>query len=483
LIRYYPDQKHVVLPIRDDLELEISWFMDSTQHFDDQLQVFRIADNLVGLIIADGVSSSSGGRIASVYLSHYIPEFIAENTSKNVSGFELQELGQKAIDYAVDKLVKIETKTGTSNSSFIDLIIQSKQLEEVLVILEEPAKRMDYLEINHEKFSNEYSEILNKVKEQGISIKRLQKMIEYLQGYLYNLQQEGQSLKENKSRIYSSLNRIVNDEVALNSLFKKDRKKVVDTIRKAIKIIEQAENSTLELIGRINGVKDDNSRVSFENIELLKTGLHKNLLSCITAIKEVHDSFRKKLPDWLPLVLFYIDERRENTDSLLENLSNRMKLQKRINFESTLAFVLIEILSPENDEKSKLVRFWSYMLGDPEAFILTSDKQWISHYKTTEGKLKSYVSSIKGIGGRMDICARYLGLNDVLIVGCDGANLKWTSKGGYSFVPLLKLINTGIQSNSIEKIPAKWFQKLTSNNAITDDFSLIAAWIRKNDQS
>ncbi|MFW9994639.1 MAG: hypothetical protein ACFFD4_21530, partial [Candidatus Odinarchaeota archaeon] len=106
LTLYYPGQKDIVIPINEDLVLEISWEIDSREHFDDQLQVFKVKDRVIGLIIADGVSNSSGGRIASVYLSHYIPLFISEALTSNsdLSGFELQDVGIKAINYAVKKL-------------------------------------------------------------------------------------------------------------------------------------------------------------------------------------------------------------------------------------------------------------------------------------------------------------------------------------------------------------------------------------------
>ncbi|MFW9996374.1 MAG: hypothetical protein ACFFD4_30305, partial [Candidatus Odinarchaeota archaeon] len=124
--------------------------------------------------------------------------------------------------------------------------------------------------------------------------------------------------------------------------------------------------------------------------------------------------------------------------------------------------------------------FWSYILGDPEVYLLTCDKQWIAHYKTSEGKLKSFISSLRGIGGRLDLCQRYLEVGDILIAGSDGANLKWTPKGGYAFVPFLRMINTGTEKkNSIHDIPASWHQYLSSKKAITDDFSLITAKIKK----
>ena len=103
--KYFPLSKEIRIPITADSTLRVGCEMDSTIHFDDQIQVFQIADRYLGLILADGVSTSAGGRLASVSLCEYIPQYF--ETVKNGSlkpEWKLDQLCLNAVHYAVKKI-------------------------------------------------------------------------------------------------------------------------------------------------------------------------------------------------------------------------------------------------------------------------------------------------------------------------------------------------------------------------------------------
>lgn len=88
----------------------VSWqYSNTDKHGDDQVTAFSLP-GLVGVIICDGVSSSSCGHIAAAFTCYYIQEYIEKEFKTDLETRLYKEMAMAAIQYAGKQLSEFALK-------------------------------------------------------------------------------------------------------------------------------------------------------------------------------------------------------------------------------------------------------------------------------------------------------------------------------------------------------------------------------------
>jgi hypothetical protein len=112
--------------------VEIDWDLDLSSHGDDYISVFDLVDEYTFVMVADGVTECTSGRVASVFLSKYLKECLDEYIGHKGAFFyskeiSLEKVFLEALKCAVKKLREMHSKV----VSFKDLLSFRRKFKSV----------------------------------------------------------------------------------------------------------------------------------------------------------------------------------------------------------------------------------------------------------------------------------------------------------------------------------------------------------------
>jgi cell fate (sporulation/competence/biofilm development) regulator YlbF (YheA/YmcA/DUF963 family) len=124
--------------------VKIDWDLDRSAHGDDHISVFSIGDKYMFIIVADGVTECTSGRVASVFLSKYLQECLESYKGLKDPSFRQREILldkvlEEALNCAVDKLKKFHSKV----ISFKGISSLRKELKQIMEEFEKFQKFID----------------------------------------------------------------------------------------------------------------------------------------------------------------------------------------------------------------------------------------------------------------------------------------------------------------------------------------------------
>jgi predicted nucleic acid-binding Zn-ribbon protein len=249
--------------------VEIDWDLDRSAHGDDHISVFPIGDRYIFVIVADGVTGCTSGRVASVFLSKYIQECLESSKELKDSFFRqreilLEKVIEEALNCAVDKLKKLNSKV----ISLKDLFSLRKELKQIMEEIEKLQKSIDGV---YEPVETFREKILTKVTE---FVKRLNasQFFQIHSSRVINLQGEVRMLSQNISsfinyyqKMPSQLKSLTNN---FNELWKELENKLEipkfeNTIKSSIiQGQEDAEKVYADIVEKI--IQSDPSKIHFD---------------------------------------------------------------------------------------------------------------------------------------------------------------------------------------------------------------------------
>lgn len=372
--------------------LEISWAMSNVPHGDDQVLVVNQTD-IVALILADGVATSTVGRCASALLTHHIGRIFGEKSQdlnrEHLEGVEqfMRTVVLEAVENTQEEMNTFSQHMELSEPPPEDEPLEEGQLQEAF---ESVSKALGKIKEHRRK---QYIALgINPDKDQNI------KMLDYVLDWLEKKEQE---------------------------------------LAKPLKKPELAPPLREQGLATPPPTRSLTERVR-EIVEQLPKGSDETDQK---VIERLYDGLSKQNPqDW---------------DST-----------------TTLCFVL---LFPEEHEDHRVTRMVTLSLGDSQITILSPERLWVKHYGVRTAQVTTFVSTKNGIVGTADVASRVLYPGECVVLSSDGANTMWTTPAGVEGVPFHNLIYQHIKEGNLEGFAEGWLDYMRSNNALTDDASLIVA--------
>ena len=477
------------VPSKEGHGVEVGWIMDSTTHFDDQIEVFTIGTDYLGLILADGVSQSAGGRIASASICEYLPrqlDSLKEMVSNEppyqvIQAWCMQSIEKAAEDVKAtfDAAKKSLGEKKTAPQALLEAAQVLKRCQESRDNLAQLDGVLEKLFTSHQSFLKAFKPLSDAVVKTVYDQSAHARVIESIETYAKDLKALASQIKKLCIDIRAFMEWI-QEKKKVKSFIETTSPPLVNTM----KFLGTLFDGMLDFMlgnkhkGAITRKTFEQPEDAFSNDLQAFTISKSAFIESITAIEQ---AMYTNLPAWLRLILDHRDRNLEDVEKLVNDMVKRLNDDKQVASASTLALVILQ-LNSKNIDHGQWIPFWSFSLGDPEIFLQSGDGLWIPHYSISQGTLKTFVSGTEGIYGRIDACQRQLRPGDILILASDGANIRWTTPSGFEFVPFKNLIKEVLQERqSIKSVPGAWLAKLRTVVKVDDDASMVV--IRVNPSS
>ena len=441
---------------------EIAWDFDSTKHYDDFMSVSEINDFLV-LVMADGVSQSWCGRVASVYATKYAIDFLKEHKDQIKSGIssdDLERLIKDSIYYAGERIRKI--------GDAIKPYILVKKAEKEYETLE---KVRAYIKEITSRYSRDIERIMESVTSIYTFCDEVKKQVSLVldEKNVNKFMQKVKELEKANSQLRDMVNR-------MNSIIEE---KIKDLSRSKFKIYIQEKESFLNILKQLKA-----------SITMLKIDNYTNSNLTAFSLPSISDTFQKigisqdeykrsetSLKALIEEIVKMRNKKREDKKALEQSLLSRIVEFQLPAFTSTLTIFIANYKKPS--------KIYIAVLGDSDInMINTKTFEWTSLYSTaTSGGLTNYISSEKGVAGSPHIFNTTIEQKNVLIIlSTDGANISYTSPGGVPGAPFINKIKTATrEKGTIEGFPEQWIDYLRERNGSDDDISLFIASIKQEE--
>jgi serine/threonine protein phosphatase PrpC len=405
--------------------VEIDWEQELTKHGDDYVKVFDINKNIIFIIVADGVTGCTSGRVASVYISKYLMECLNENIkSARAQDKEiyLEKIFPKALMCSIEKLKKLHSK-----------ILFFKEFDAIK--------------------------------------KNTQNIIEELK-----------DLKDHivKSALLNMLISDVNSELRAHELFRR----AIEHIDKLEKLVKALQNSgKTQKINRYNErmekIKRDiaelatyysyysyDSKSFAKGVELLFNELD-------TLMKDLEEELKSVFIEFEKIIKSSFENKKDTDKFYLKIRGNIDQSQpSEINFATTFALLAIE-------EKNMLtnlpfIKVTTLCYGDTEINIVRKASIEVFSKRPYERILTSFISSKEGACGSSNFVVRYINEGLAIIVSTDGAKVYYSRPQGFPGVIFTNKLNQWIeQRKSVQGFSKDWIDFLKKENALDDDASLV----------
>jgi hypothetical protein len=378
--------------------LEVSWGMSNVPHGDDQVLVVKQAD-IVALILADGVATSTVGRCASALLTYHIGRIFEEKS---------QDLDRQHLES-------------------VERFMRTVVLEAVEKTREEMNALSEHIELGEPPPEDE-------PPEDGQLQEAFESVIEALG-----------KIKEHRRKQYMVLG--INPD--------KDRNiKILDYV------LEWLEKKEQELT------------MPLKKPELATPPREQELATPLSTRSST--GRLQEIVEQLPKGCDETDQK------VMERLYDGLSKQNPQDWNSTTT-LCFALLFPEEHEDHRVTRMVTLSLGDSQITILSPERLWVKHYEVRTAQVTTFVSTKNGIVGTADVASRVLYPGECVVLSSDGANTMWTTPAGVEGVPFHNLIDQHIKGGSFRNFAESWLDYMRSNNALTDDASLIVARVVDNE--
>ncbi|MEM3587881.1 MAG: hypothetical protein QXO71_11250, partial [Candidatus Jordarchaeaceae archaeon] len=150
----------------DKFLVEVDWDFNNTPHGDDQVTLFRSNDCLF-IILSDGVTTCTCGRLASIFVSHFIREYLEQNiVGEEKAQVNIEDLLLKSIRTASENLKMLHNhlKQEIAYYSLLQKIsTESDTLFNIIQSFSDILTRISKLVEVRNWFENKYNQIKVKI--------------------------------------------------------------------------------------------------------------------------------------------------------------------------------------------------------------------------------------------------------------------------------------------------------------------------------
>jgi len=488
----------------DKFLAETDWDFDSTVHGDDQVSVFKL-NNYLFIILCDGVTTCTSGRLASVLIPYYVRQHLEEEIKeKGNTKMSIEDLLLESTKWASEKLGMIQEGLKREIIRSACRARLSKGPDTLLQI----AESFEDMHTDVIRFSGIQSGLDVKVNELGakvdkilqplskltettniISVNDSLKSLDELESLLLDYYSLIGSLAEKMGRFRGHVERLTVERSEcekfariIEEIMEPQKDEYLSQVLRSIKkFIEQSEK-LLDISVEIENVMEGktlsdkipkNLKIMREEIMRLRSDTKISNREHSGTLEGIGDIFNE-----------YVNKSREKKEDVLSNIKKRIysvnSIQdiENMSFETTLALVAFE-------EFESYLKLTSVCLGDTEIHIIPDlGDGLLPHYRPPRDKeLQSFISSKRGIEGHEEVQSRRLIGSETVVISSDGANIYYTTPGGYSGTVFLRLLGdwTSRHNSSVKDYCKFWIEYLRKNGALSDDASMIMTTIKRKE--
>lgn len=436
-------------------EIITSIYTNASKHGDDVSKIVELDENAIAAIIADGVSTCTSGRIASSFLTYYINEYLKKNYKKESRVEELEDLASSAIEYGAQELVNFNSTVGSVSALLQVFYKKSNDLKnEYERDLNKIVQHLTNLKADLEK-KNEEKIAETKAHE------KVRAIIDDKRAWGYFKNIFGPSDKEIEIEKFKSLQEKGN--INIENEIKELNDKIQKTLADKINVDEK--------IASVDYFQNNITVIGFKKEKLPNYLLEDDLYNKI--VKDA-EQVSNQLLSIIKETLNEGEKERDVYQKIQIELLKTIKKGEKPLFKSNLCLAFL--IKRTRKEKQEY-RLHTFVLGDPEVRVISirnKDNKEV-YLKSSSAALTSFVSNdVKlGIQGSIDFKSISVKEDDFVILASDGANIRYNKSNTFPYTYFINTIDSYEKDGKTADLAKLWYQQLSKENAISDDFSLI----------